>query len=304
VPSIFQENHALRAAICVLVLYHGCPIFDQTDSAISANIANLLLQKDESTAPPVSLRLFEANHFILSLKELCNDDFELPSTEVIAHYIQSCLLPHCLKLSLYGNGKTTWDARGSKGEFQTASGTSQYQEPCDLLQSPLPDPCLPLQDQSLEAVGTAAALIRRVKLLRCCQATVTETVGPSKLSEILRSKNIRQSMVGLPVWWCPWIHDLALLLHASSRGLFAILRDRSTPNFGSLFSKDAITEHIRSTFPGATDKWTNNMSRQFPTMNVIERRLAFVCSLSTQDLDGDDRYDNVPMFDHGGWPRN
>mmetsp|Transcript_36172 Transcript_36172/g.86986 ORF Transcript_36172/g.86986 Transcript_36172/m.86986 type:complete len:2449 (-) Transcript_36172:61-7407(-) len=301
IPSIFRENHALRAAVCVTVLYHGYPVLDQTDASISTDITKLLVQKEEQ---PSSLPLLQRTQFRASLQELYSNDIEMPSTEAIVHYIQSCLLPHCLKLSLYGNGTTTWDARGSKGEFETASGISRYQEPCDMLQSPLPDPCLPLQGQSLEAIGTAAAVIRRVRLLRCSQAIAVGKVIPSTLSKVLHSKKIRQSLCGLPIWWCPWIHDLALLLHASSRGVFAILRDRSTPNAGSVFSQEAILQHIKSTFPGVTDEWAKTASSQFPTMNVIERRLAFVCALATQELDGDDRFDNIPMFDHGGWPRN
>jgi hypothetical protein len=307
VPATFQGNDALRAAVCVVLLYNGCPLINDNDGTISSDVTRLLLQndgiEDDSSSTPKRFHLFGTSKFLSLLKDICKDT-ELPSIEAIGDYIHSCLLPHCLKLSLYGNGSTTWEARGSKGEFETASGTSKYQEPSDMLQSPLPDPCLPLGEQSVEALGAAVAMIRRVKLMKCSQDIATGKVKPSILTEILHSQKIRQSMNGLPVWWCPWIHDLALLVHASSMGLFSIFKDRMTSAAGPVFSQDAILQHTRSTFPDANEEWINSVVRQFPTMNVLERRLAFVCALATEGMDGDNRFDNIPMFDHGGWPRN
>ena len=130
-------------------------------------------------------------------------------------------------------------------------------------------------------------------------------------------------MVGLPVWWCPWIHDAALLVHAATRGLFSIIEDRRSENTASLsvaFSQSSIRKHMESTFlsgdselpqsvihssPDDTQKWIEHHAQDFPTANIMERRLAFLCAKATEGLaDNQARYDNLPMFDHGAWPRN
>jgi hypothetical protein len=46
--------------------------------------------------------------------------------------------------------------------------------------------------------------------------------------------------------------------------------------------------------------WVEMHSKQFPTSHVVEHRLALLCSYLTVGTDA--QYDNVPMFDQGGWP--
>ena len=146
-------------------------------------------------------------------------------------------------------------------------------------------------------------------------------VAPDKVDVVLRSSFMRKSMDGLPVWWCPWIHDAALLIHASTRGLFAILRDRKCEENGSFaFAHNTIVQHMYSTFvaeenalprsivdespPEDVTAWIEKHAKEFPSTNALERRLAFLCSKATEHIEGCERYDNLPMFDHGGWPRN
>jgi hypothetical protein len=128
-------------------------------------------------------------------------------------------------------------------------------------------------------------------------------------------------MEGLPVWWCPWIYDAALLVRASSQGLFLILKDwHSYKNPPLAFCCKAILQHMYSTFvPNETnlpcsivDKattkdfqiWIEHQSKEFPSANVLEQRLPFVCAKATEKLDDDEQYANLPMFDHGAWPQN
>ncbi len=109
--------------------------------------------------------LFKAERFLYLVKEI-GGDIDIPDFETIKDYVELYLLPHCLRVSMMGNGPTTRNARGSKGEYETAYGTSLYAEHTRNLQSPLPDPCLPLGEHSLEALATASAMIRRVRLVR------------------------------------------------------------------------------------------------------------------------------------------
>jgi hypothetical protein len=123
----------------------------------------------------------------------------------------------------------------------------------------------------------------------------------------------------MPVWWCPWIHDVGLLIQAASEGLFSIIRQRdehvvfscrSVQQF--LFTSFIADEHAlpaaRLTPPDQVTLWTERQAATFPSLNQIERRLATFCAEATVDLDDDDiataRFHNLPMFDHGGWPRN
>ena len=129
-------------------------------------------------------------------------------------------------------------------------------------------------------------------------------------------------MDGLPIWWCPWIHDTALLINASTRGLFSILKDLEAESDRKevfVFSREAIKQHIKRTFftdetiprlikdtssVDDTNSWIENYTNEFPSLNVIERRLVFLCAKATEDLEGGYHFDNLPMYDHGGWPRN
>lgn len=310
VPAPFQDNAALRAGVTSVLLYFGYPFFGSGES------------KDSSQIPldqPSQTRLFGEEQFETLLQSTCGDA-KIPKLDTIKEYIDGHFLPHCLKLCLYGNSSMTHITRGSKGEYETPDGISNYPEPTEKLQSPFPDPCLPLSEQSMEAVGVASAILRRVRLMRCIHNISSGKIQNHKLQEILHSRTMRKSMSGLPVWWCPWIHDAALLAHASTRGLFSILRDLdSESEAGPVFSRQAILQHIRSSLfadastarsiqgassPDESAKWIESYANEFPSLNAIERRLAFLCVKLTEDLENESRFDNLPMYDHGGWPRN
>jgi hypothetical protein len=118
----------------------------------------------------------------------------------------------------------------------------------------------------------------------------------------------------LPLWWCPWIHDLGMLVNVATFGLSGIWN----PHQG-VFTAQSIQQFIHKFFidnktqdelpfadQNEVQEWIQEQSQQAPSSNTLERRLAYVCSLATQHLDSSHtaRYDHLPMFDHGGWPRN
>jgi hypothetical protein len=320
IPIAFRERAELRAAICTVILYYGYPFIENAEIQMYRNLWTGFREQCGHFDDEDPESLFQASRFESLLANFCGG-VDIPNIADIKEYVEQCLLPHCLKLCLYGNGPTTKNARGSKGEYETASGTSRYPEPSTDLQSPFPDPCLPLSDQSIEAVGTANAVLRRVRLMRSILIIASGRVSANKIQDVLHSPAMRQSMAGLPIWWCPWIHDIALLIHASTRGLFSIFKDReSTKNIGPAFSSAAIMHHIHSTFvadeqviprqvfdestPDESPAWIKMYAEEFPLLKVVERRLSFLCAKATEELDGDDRFDNLPIYDHGGWPRN
>ena len=68
--------------------------------------------------------------------------------------------------------------------------------------------------------------------------------------------------------------------------------DGEKPSLPKCFLDRASKEEV--------DAWVEMHSKQFPTFNVIEHRLALICSHLTVGTDA--QYDGVPMFDEGGWP--
>lgn len=104
-----------------------------------------------------------------------------------------------------------------------------------------------------------------------------------------------------------------LLVHAALNGLGSIT---TVPPL----QQSLIEQHVRRTFVEGTanwkptlpaffldgaskeqiDAWVKLHSKQFPTFHVIEHRLALLCSHLTTGTNA--QYDNVPMFDEGGWP--
>jgi len=321
VPKSFEESPILRCGICLVVLYYGPPSDEEQGVKICGRFRESIeRQFRDDEAFTLSDYLFSKARFLELLDQVTNKQLNhIPDFDEIKKYVSGWLLPHCLRLCLMGNGPTLENARGSKGKYETALGISLSPEPTEKQQCSLPDPCLPLKEHSTEALASAFAILRRVQLLRAAAGIASGNVPFDTLDSITRSPFMRKSMSGLPIWWCPWIHDTALLMHAVARGLFSVVRDRgSFP--GSPFSRESIEAHMRSTF--FTDKvavrkvvslstgkdaeeWIVYHSQQFPSARVLERRLAFLCAKATDKLQGDEpRYDNVPMFDHLSWPRN
>lgn len=306
VSEEYRNDSKTRAAICLGVLMYGFP-----RSGVTTLSADVLALVSPGTDAPVNG--FSVNQFRDCVQLLCSD-LVLPSAASIAQYVESSLLPHCLRLCLYGNGPVT-EARGSQGEYETAIGVSLHSAPSSDLPCPLPDPCIEQNLHSLEALGCANAILRRTQLLRSSQYICSGTgTTADQLSLAARSK-LMDSADNLPVWWCPWVHDVALLVRTATNGVFAILYDRSRD---TVFSEGAVGAFLRTSlenqpFPFANhlsspellDEWIQYESAKFPTLLQLERRLAFLSAKASADApDLEDRFVALPMFDHGGWPRD
>ena len=100
---------------------------------------------------------------------------------------------------------------------------------------------------------------------------------------------------------------------------FSIVKDRHKNDAANAFCFQAIAQSMYSTFvadekalpstiversvPDDVNEWINLHAEKFPSVNTLERRLAFLCTEATTDLDAETRFHTIPMFDHGGWPR-
>lgn len=316
-PTRFSESPKLRASISAAALHYSCPYSLPIGDTPTVNpeLWQSLIEQTGSLDETPPAVMFDIGRFNSRVVSFANEEQGLNDDEV-RDYVETFLLPHCLRLCVLGNGPTR-SSRGSKGEIEISVGISLYPECTKDLQSPLPDPCLPLGMQSQEAVACASAILRRARLLRAAQYIVSGKIPLDALQEIFHSEGLSKSMDGLPIWWCPWIHDLALLIFVATRGIFALFREREED---LVFSRQAIIQHMYSNFvaeenvlprsivdqspPEDVTTWIEHQAHDFPTPNVLERRLALVCAHATVDIDSEDRYVDIPMFDHGGWPRN
>lgn len=103
-----------------------------------------------------------------------------------------------------------------------------------------------------------------------------------------------------PVWWCPWIHDVALLIGCLKHGymaLEAIMLDPELP-----FFRPTLQDHIRRVFlvgfegmppaapPGSfrdgweAEMWVQQVSLMMPDMRDLENRMLFVLTRVTARL--------------------
>ena len=318
VPDEFRGNVKLRAAICSAVLVDGFPFAMVATKTVNNALWAFVQDQNDGVNDIRPAELFNMDIFMKRVKALAKNEV-LPSPENVRGYVEKVLLPFCLRLCVLGNGPSIEGARGSNGEFKTALGISRYPEPSKSVQSPLPDPCMELEEHSLEAVAHALAILRRVRLMRAALHIAGGDVSVEELGEAARSSFTCNNLTGLPIWWCPWIHDIALLVHAATSGLFSIIKDRHGCDFRSVFSHAAIVKAMHATFVGNekmlpktvversslddSNEWIELHAKEFPSVNVLERRLAFLCTVATAPLQGEMRFDNLPMFDHGGWPR-
>jgi hypothetical protein len=146
--------------------------------------------------------------------------------------------------------------------------------------------------------------------MRAAQHIVSGGLAFAKLMEVLQSALIRGSMDDLPVWWCPEIHDLGLLVHAATCGLFLILGDCKAGITNGVFCPRTIKQQLYETVVSESKArmnnalsdditaWVEEQVLQFPSANALERRVGSLCSQATAHLGNDiSWYDNLPMFD-------
>lgn len=311
-PEI-RNSDQLRAGICATAVHFGFP------SSTSANSLHPSLaehmKKHSCVLGKIDQGLFSFEAFRTQAGHVAGVAIEIGMAKM-TEYVEHVLLPHCLRLCIFGNGPVTRTARGSKGKYETALGYSLYPEHTAKRQTPLPDPCSDIGEHSIEAVTSAMALLRRVRLLRAAQHLVQDSCA-EHLLELVKSPGFCESLEDLPIWWCPWIHDVALVAYTATSGLGAVSRLQDKAD--SIFGMPAIEQHIRKVFveerrlppipmtEEEVTQWVQGQASKFPAANALERRLAFVCGKATTahlDPQHTARYDHLPMFDHGGWPRN
>ena len=304
--SYIKTSTELRASICVTLLQRGFPVSGSGDKFSSVGMD---LWKECMSNPALSfLTSSEPSHFF-SIKDAFGCLYQKAGidwpekVEPLEDYLRSVLLPHCLGLCLKLAGEQTKLA-ADQGKSDVYVARPAVEDLC-----PLPDPFVRISDHSEQAVSNAYTILRRVRLMKSIRFIVGGGVPLSELTKFLRGPAMRTQTMGVPVWWCPWIHDLAILVHAAVHGLQSVTTELPR------LQQQCVENHVRETFVrGANGKspalpgdflkqaseeelnaWVKMQAQEFPTPAVIEHRLALMCSQLT--IESNERYDHIPMFD-------
>lgn len=140
--------------------------------------------------------------------------------------------------------------------------------------------------------------LQRQQVHRACSFVLANEF--SALWEFLRSPDRVSYFEGMPVWWTPCIHDLALIIGCAKYGfvnLDYLREDLSLP-----FRVKKIERHLRyciqyetlSVIPVAVDaltterddleNWIRTSSQEFPEQRLLEMRLEKILEEVTRDL--------------------
>jgi len=334
IPPQLVDNTKGRAGLCIAVLTCGLPRSEKEASKnVSQDIYNAITSDTKVPIEqcPSSSLIYKMKSFISQAsRHAGNEDSTfLNEPDLIQKYIDEALLPHCLRICVEGESILS-----SKEIFRFDDGRVR--------RSPIPDPRLPLKMHSEIAIRHASTILRRVRLVRAAQHVAGGGVPVDQVVSTLSSPLLRACMGGLPIWWCPWIHDLGLLFHVATQGLSSITMAKEIEGLRQTpcFDIDALQNHIRSVFISGKDgkppslpselidtsssedidEWIRLQANQMPSGKTLERRLALVCGelsreMATNNSDDNEsqspppwasddnyRYQHIPMFDLGGWP--
>lgn len=111
----------------------------------------------------------------------------------------------------------------------------------------VPNPLLPLSDHHFTAKGLCQLFVIRQQILRTIGIVLKTCLN--ELLEYLRSPNGRV-VENMPIWWCPWIHDLGLLVGIEKHGflmLQKIFSDSELP-----FNQKYLRAFIQKVFISGT----------------------------------------------------
>lgn len=150
----------------------------------------------------------------------------------------------------------------------------------------------------LKARNTAWVTMRRTQLLE----DVLDILSTKRAALEAYLKSGQQSLVtDMPVWWCPWIHDLGVFYGMARHGVYGwarIMLDRQLP-----FHRQAREHHIRSVFLEGTpsfrplyrhhfesaaemNDWFLRVMNEFPSLAILERKVETICATVLEEFGG------------------
>jgi len=291
VSSTFKDNHKLRHGLCVGVLCCGMPLLSSGSSENS----------------------FQVRHLLGITERITKHKFPNVLVEEIDEYLRDVLIPHCLRLCLFGKDHGV----GSRKLDNETNDILERKWIDKTEKMVLPDPVYPLHEHSISSIEHAAVLLRRVKLSNAIQHIMKDecqggvVISKDDILQVLKDGKLSQTnnqLLQVPIWWSP-IHDFALLQYASKFGLLTVVMDhresmqnshddlRSRFN-GTALDPSKLTIHIRKflfeglsheggkpfiprhiTKRASLEEMENLVAQQlqkFPYVLNIEQRLNFI----------------------------
>jgi SNF2 family DNA or RNA helicase len=201
-----KDNTTLRASLCAAILHDGYPSSSANDKSANINSELLLELKHNPTlvsSNPIScfsLQPLVDKGTFFSTKDAFRPLLEkagmvwADEDESLDHYLRFVLLPHCLKLCLTLAEEQTNVANG-RGKTDVYLG-----RPVHEILSTLPDPCIPLENHSENAMLHAYAILRRTRLMKSIRFVVGGGVSSKMLKEFLCGPIWRGFAMGIPIW--------------------------------------------------------------------------------------------------------
>jgi len=318
IPQELVSNPCCRMELCAAILTCGYPLHAADKLPTNACEEWNLKQ------------LFSTADLLNTASEISGSKSSF-SEEGAILYIDEILIPHCLRLCLFSNDckRSIPTTKADASPKLDIIKLFTEDEKCLV-----PDPSFDLSEHSSGAVILACALLRRVQLATFLRYLVGgKIVSMSTIKDFLHSKEMRNNTYGVPMWWCPWVHDLALIEYASMFGILSIMRDRrrnydrlSQAGISNALDHSEIKRHISNMMgdckeehepkkssqsppnvvggiltPSELEQFIEDQSLYFPTSDVLERRLIFICgSLSKmikEDSNVQFRVFDFPIFD-------
>jgi hypothetical protein len=150
---------------------------------------------------------------------------------------------------------------------------------------------------SVSSKGLCSIFMQRQRNYRAVRYILSRHV--KTLVHYLKSNASKYHSLGVPVWWCPWIHDLGMMVGYMKHGymaLEAICKDPVLP-----FTSQAVSNHVCRTFlygsstcppaargmfntPDEALTWARSCSQLFPDQFTLENRLVKILSDLTKHL--------------------
>ena len=217
IPMVLRSDHELRNGLCAGLLCCGLPFSQEVGFQKSFQICDLLNVVSRLIKREISL-----------------------SIEEVSIYLKEVLIPHCLRLCLFGKDYIL-SSSPNRGRSDTLSGKNEKK--IDIIthiskemsskqaSAILPDPMCEINEHSISSIEHATVLLRRTKLSQAIQYVMDDGSKSSMIKEelmqILKKSKLTKKKDEVPIWWCPWIHDFALLQYASKFGLLTIVMDQN-----------------------------------------------------------------------------
>jgi len=250
IHTVLQNDPQLRNGLCAALLCCGMPLCS------SLNINDIQSRESffqTSHLLQVAARIMGRN--IFEMDGLLMDDTNKPllSVKEMNQYLNDVLIPHCMRLCLFGKDYGIDSINKNEAETSNNDISSVSNKITEIMFSKrsfteithaivLPDPLIHIQDHTQCSIEHAMSLLRRIKLSSAIQTIMcscgdnrsneqSDLISKDVLMQVLKSPKLTaRNNSEVPIWWCPWLHDYALLQYASKFGLLTIIMDHNEMN--------------------------------------------------------------------------